>query len=361
MQKKIAVVWGYFAKNLGDDLMLKAFLNATKGKYKKVYINSYKEYQDYYSELGVVVVSVNSFFYRVINKILAVLHKPQLYYHYPRMLKADFVMLGGSLFAESDNNDINQNQFKNLSYAVNKSSDAYVIGSNFGPYKNNEFLHNYDSLFGRCKDVCFRDKQSYNIFSNNDNVRYAPDIILSGIWDEIKHRQKSNSVIISVIDLDRRKDLQFAKKEYETMMADIAKAHLRWGEQVLLAAYCEFEGDVEACVRIKSLCGEDNVEIIIYNDWNFLNLFSSAKKIYGTRFHSVILSMYYNIPCVPFIYTQKTYDALVSYGASFDCVNIRNLSDYSITEITENYGISNVDLYLKSLAEKQFDEVIDVD
>ena len=119
MQKKIAVVWGYFAKNLGDDLMLKAFLNATKGKYKKIYINSYKEYQDYYSELGVVVVSVNSFFYRVINKVLAVLHKPQLYYHYPRMLKADFVMLGGSLFAESDNNDINQNQFKNLSYAVN--------------------------------------------------------------------------------------------------------------------------------------------------------------------------------------------------------------------------------------------------
>src|SRR5699024_2913901 len=194
--------------------------------------------------------------YRVINKIITCLHKPQLFYHYPMIHKADFIMLGGSLFAESDNYDINQNQFVNLSYAVNKSLDAYVIGSNFGPYKNNEFLHNYDSLFGRCKDVCFRDKQSYNIFSNNDNVRYAPDIILSGIWDETKHRQKSNSVIISVIDLDRRKDLQFAKKEYETMMADIAKAHLRWGEQVLLAAYCEFEGDVEACIRIKSLCGE---------------------------------------------------------------------------------------------------------
>ena len=361
MKKKKTVVWGYFAKNLGDDLMLKAFLNATKDKYKKVYINSYKEYRDYYSELGVVVVSVNSFFYRVINKILAVLHKPQLYYHYPIMLKGDFVILGGSLFAESDNYDINQSQFVNLSSAVNKSSDAYVIGSNFGPYNNKEFLHNYKSLFGRCKDVCFRDKKSYNIFSNNYNVRYAPDIILSGIWDETKHEKKSNSVIMSVIDLDRRKDLQFAKKEYEAMMADIAKIHLQCGDRVLLSAFCEFEGDVEACVRIKNLCGKDNVDIIVYNDWNFLDLFSSANKIYGTRFHSVILSMYYNIPCVPFIYTQKTYDALASYGVSFDCVNLRNLSDYSIKEITENYGIRDTNFDLKKLAEKQFDEVIGVD
>lgn len=361
MQKKAAVVWGYFAKNLGDDLMLKSFLKATKDKYKKVYINSYKEYRDYYSELGVVVVSVNSFFYRAINKILVVLHKPQLYYHYPILRKADFVMLGGSLFAESDNYDINQNQFVNLSYSVNGSLDAYVIGSNFGPYKNKEFLHSYNSLFIRCKDVCFRDKQSYNLFSQNDNVRYAPDIILSGIWDETKQKKKSNSVIISVIDLDGRKELQFAKKEYEAMMADIAKTHLQCGERVLLSAFCEFEGDIEACVRIKNLCANDNVDIIVYNDWNFLNLFSSVKKIYGTRFHSVILSMYYNIPCVPFIYKQKTYDALSSYETSFNCVNLRNLSDYSIKEITENYGIREVDFYLKELAEKQFDKVIDVD
>lgn len=292
MQKKVAVVWGYFAKNLGDDLMLKAFLNATKDKYKKVYINSYKEYRDYYSALGVVVVSVDSFFYRAVNKILSVLHKPQLYYHYPTMLKADFIMLGGSLFAECDNYEVNQNQFVNLSYAVDKSLGAYVIGSNFGPYKNNEFLRNYDSLFGRCKDVCFRDKPTYNIFSNNDNVRYAPDIILSGIWDETKWGQKSNSIIISVIDLDKRKDLQFAKKEYETMIADIAKTHLKCGERVLLSAFCEFEGDIDACVRIKKLCGQDNVDIIVYNNWNFLSLFSGAKKYMERDF----IRLFY--PCI---------------------------------------------------------------
>lgn len=360
MKKKIAVVWGYFAKNLGDDLMLKAFLNATKNKYTKVYINSYKEYQDYYSELGVVVVSTNSFFYRAINKVFSVLRKPQLYYRYSITRNADFVMLGGSLFAEYDNYSINQNQFVNLSYAVDKSSASYVIGSNFGPYENSEFLHNYFSLFGRCKDVCFRDKQSYSFFSNHDNVRYAPDIILSGLWDDKKREERSNSVIISVINLDRRKDLKFAKKDYETMMAAIAKTHLKCGERVLLAAFCEFEGDFEACVRIRNLCGQDNVDIIVYDDWDFLNLFSNAKKIYGTRFHSVILSMYYNIPCVPFIYNQKTYDALASYRTSFDCVDLRKLSDYSLKEITENYGIRDVNFQLKELAKKQFDEVMDV-
>ena len=354
MKKNVAVVWGYFAKNLGDDLMLKSFLNATKNKYKKVYINSYKEYRKYYSEFGVTVVSVNSFFYRAFNKLLSILNKAELYYYYPKMVDADFVMLGGSLFAETDNDCIWQNQFKNLSYAVNRSPQAYVIGSNFGPYKTKDFLQKYDLLFDKCKDICFRDKQSYNLFSEKVNVRYAPDIILSGIWDEVKKTEKDNSIVISVINLERRPDLKSIIDKYENMIADIAKIHSKNGERVKLAAFCEFEGDIEACIRIKKLCGEDSVEIISYDDFKFLNIFSSAKKIYGTRFHSVILSLYYNIPCVPFIYSQKTYDALMSYDVFFQGVTLNELSEYSVKNVIENCGIQNIDFGIIKLAKEQF-------
>ena len=357
MRKKTAVVWGYFAKNLGDDLMLKAFLNTTKGKYKKIYINSYKEYRKYYSQLGVTVVAVNSVLYRAANKILNIFHRAELYYHCSMIKNADFIMLGGSLFAEADDYRISQCQIVNLTLAANKSDQVYVIGSNFGPYRTKEFLRNYELIFEKCRDICFRDKQSCGMFHNNLNVRYAPDVILSGIWEDFRVPEGQNLIVISAIDLTKRKDLNFAINDYEQMMADIAEYHLRKGENVVLAAFCKYEGDVDACKRIKELCGEENLKIAVYDGLEFLTLFSNAKKVYGTRFHSVILSMYYNIPCVPFIYSQKTYDALISYGVSFDCVNLENLSEYSVEEITENYEIRDMDFNVKELAKKQFEGV----
>ena len=196
------------------------------------------------------------------------------------------------------------------------------------------------------------------MFCGKANVRYAPDIVLSGIWEDFQQQMKrNNSVVISVIDLERRPELCFATADYEQLIADIVKHHLKIGDHVVLAAFCEFEGDVEACKRIKKLCGKDDVETAVYTGWDFLTTFVKAKKIYGTRFHSVILAMYYNIPCIPFIYSKKTYDALVSYGISFDVVNLKNLPEYLPKDIVDSCGISNIDLEIKRLAKKQFEEV----
>lgn len=357
MKNKNAIVWGYFAKNLGDDLMLKAFINKNKDKYEKIYINSYRKFKSYYSKLGVNVITIDSFAYRVINKLLHIFRTADLYYTLPKK-NTDFIMLGGSLFAESSK-EVNESQFINLEYAVDHAEHSYVIGSNFGSYHSQSFLENYKTLFQKCNDVCFRDCYSYDLFSEMTNVRYAPDVVFSGEWDDEKlHTVTSHNIIISVINLKNRSNLCGKTEEYEKKLAGIAKYHAQNGDKVILTSFCEFEGDIETCARVKQICGnESNIEIISYNDFKFMEVISSAKKIYGTRFHSIILALYYGIPCVPFIYNEKTHNALMAYCQSVDAIDIMQLTNYTPEKIIDFDSKIELRFNIKEMAKQQFEGV----
>ena len=358
MKKGNLVIWGYFTENLGDDLMLKAFLNSVKGKYKKIYINSFKQYKPLYSGFGVKVVLQNALVFRVFNKFFCLINRPELYYRFTLKKDTDFVMLGGSLFIEAQGAE-NARRFKNLEYAVNHAKKSYVIGSNFGPYYDDNFLYRYKSLFKKCKDICFRDKYSYGLFCDMPNVRYAPDIILSGVWGEKPEiaEKTYGAVVISVINLENRANLKDKTGEYEKFLADIAVHHIKQGDHVVLAAFCEREGDAEACWRIKELCGDFEPQIAVYKGLDFLKLLSDAKKIYGSRFHSIILAMYYGIPCVPFIYSDKTLNALTAYCSSFQAIDITKLPEYSFEDIAKPCGPLAILPNVKNDAAQQFEGI----
>lgn len=357
MKKGNLVIWGYFTQNLGVDLMLKAFLNAVKGKYNNIYINSFKQYKPLYSSFGVKVISLNAFVFKVLNKFLWLINRPELYYRFLSKKNTDFVMLGGSLFIEAQSAE-NARRFRNLEYAVNHAKNAYVIGSNFGPYHTDDFLHRCKDLFKKCRCVCFRDKYSYDLFENLTNVHYAPDIILSGVWDEKpKAAETGGDVVISVISLENRENLKDKTSEYEKLLADIAAYHIKEGDRVVLAAFCKREGDVKACQRIKELCENDEPQIAVYKDLDFLKLLSGAKKIYGSRFHSVILAMYYGIPCVPFIYSEKTSNALKAYCSSFQAIDITKLSEYSFDDIVKSCRPPELLPNVKKDAKQQFEGI----
>lgn len=354
MKKDNLVIWGYFTKNLGDDLMLQAFLNSVKNKYKKIYINSLEQYKPLYLGFGVRVVSQNALIFRAINKFLWLMNRPELYYRLIVKKNADFVMLGGSLFIEAQREE-NARRLRNLEYAVSHSKNSYVVGSNFGPYHTGEFLFRYKELFKKCRSVCFRDKYSCGLFNDMPNVCYAPDIILSGMWDEKPEAvETGDDVVISVINLESRANLRSKTDEYEKLLADIAVCHIKEGDRVVLAAFCEDEGDVEACRRIKNLCGNCEPQIVVYKGPGFLTLLSSAKKIYGSRFHSIILAMYYGIPCVPFIYSEKTLNALEAYCFSYQAIDITKLSDYSFDDIVKSCRPPELLPNVKNDAARQF-------
>ncbi|MDB8778162.1 MULTISPECIES: polysaccharide pyruvyl transferase family protein [unclassified Ruminococcus] len=334
--KKI-FLWGYWAKNFGDDLFLKVYLDQMKEANINTYILTEKKYKKFYEEMGVKVVSKDSFIYKLSYKILTMCRKPELYFWLVNK-RSLFVLLGGSLFAENKGTLAEQKQFLNLDYATTKAEKSFVIGSNFGPYIHEKFKKEYEALFGEMEDVVFRDKMSYELFNKTlKNVRYAPDIAFEGRWEE--NKKSSNSIVISVINVEHRQELATHKEIYEKGIADICLYHIHRNEKVFLLSLCEQEGDILACQRIYEMLNQQDkrfIEMINYNSIDrTIELLASAKKIYATRFHALMMALYFHKNVVPIIYNEKGINAIESYCRSLKWFSIENFNEDTLLQMTK--------------------------
>ncbi|MDD2435427.1 MAG: polysaccharide pyruvyl transferase family protein [Bacilli bacterium] len=96
------------------------------------------------------------------------------------------IHIGGSIFMQSDDW-----RYKLLAYRKKmiKGKPFYIIGSNFGPYKEKEYFDYYKCLFDKADDICFREKLSYNLFSDLKNVIMSR-ILLFQYLQQIKQLKK---------------------------------------------------------------------------------------------------------------------------------------------------------------------------
>lgn len=336
--KKI-VVWGYWVKNFGDDLFLKSLINKVKEKSNMmIVINTSKKYKKYYEAMGVKVIENDNFIYKIINKISNFFGKPDPFFL--RCNKNDyFVMLGGSLFAENKDLNTERRQLLNLRYAINKTKYSFVIGSNFGPYKSEKFYNSYLELFSKVSDVSFRDINSFNLFSSKlENIRYGLDIALEGDWDKNRTTNLLNKdkdiIAISIIDLQNRKELSNYKLQYEKCIAKICNYYIGTGKEIVFLNFCEKEGDREAYESVIQLVDNPaRVKLVDYIDIDSINeVIKSCSKIYATRFHAIMMGIYYNKKIVPFVYNEKTENALETYTEKHTSFDIKQLERYNLKD-----------------------------
>lgn len=332
MKNKRIFIWGYWTKNFGDDLFLKTYLESVNIKNQNIYILTKKKFKDYYSKMGFKVIISDSFKYRLINKIICFFNLPELYY-LKVSKKTIFIMLGGSLFAENKPNYVERKQLQNLNYAVQKSKASFIIGSNFGPYKTLEFLNNYKKLFKNVNDICFRDQYSYSLFNNElNNVRYTQDIAFEKKWPNLC-KEINNNVVISIMDLSERKDLKNFYKVYEQNIVNVCNYHLKNNEKVILIPFCDSEGDLNSALRVYAEVDESlKKDISIFSDSSvegITEVISKCRKIYATRFHAVMMGMYFQKKLVPIVYNKKTIDAISSY------TNLNDKNIFLINEFTD--------------------------
>ena len=229
-----------------------------------------------------------------------------------------------------------------LDYRLSLSDEFYLISTNFGPYNNQRWIYDCEKRFRKMKDVCFRDKYSFELFKHLENVRYAPDAILDTDIT-IKNCQEHNLILISMIDCNmkiRGKELNSCCKEYEYKLAKIAEYYITQGYNVVLVT-SNYNQDYSSANRIYEMVGnESNLEIFEYNG-NFddvFSLFNKAKYVFATRLHTIILSWLYNVPVIPIIYDIKIKNLLESYMYDNMVLDLLNINQYSIEEIYNNLG-----------------------
>lgn len=318
----------YLSNNLGDDLFIDLIVNRYKNF--NFSIISYSKCDFKYKNLKIIKMN---FFRRVFNKLLKIISNGKYDINSFYSNKNDItITIGGSLFMESSKsyNALFYNSFK---------KPYFIIGSNVGPYYSEKYLGFLEkNIFRRAKDICFRDKKSFNLFEKNKNVRYAPDLLFS--FDLSNYKiiiPKKKKAIISVIDISRKKDqIKNANQNlYENLILKIITFFEKKNYVVELISFCDEEGDNSAIDRIINKTN-NCVERYSYNGniSDIITELSTATTIVGTRFHANILGFIMKKNVIPIIYNDKTKNMLIDIdfkGCYFDLndhqkMDINNLS-----------------------------------
>jgi len=316
--KKVFVM-AYLRKNFGDDLFVKMLLE----KYKNIdfYIkhdeNEFVDILDKYDNLHVLYGKDTD---------------EELYNTDVNEYDA-YVYIGGSIFMEGGSSYNLSEKFYDFVKRCRENNKPFCyISCNYGPYQTQEYFELSKKDFKECTDICFRDLYSYNLFSDIETVRYAPDFAFS--YNTPKVEKQKDTVGITVINLNIRNDLKDKNDKYMKFLERNIKNYISLGKEVFLYSFCKHEGDEDTIkVILKMFPNENHLHVVKYagDIDEFLKQYNSMEYMICARFHAMILSS---------ISRQKIY--VMSYSKKIDRV-IEDLDlDFSvlhINDLEENYDL----------------------
>lgn len=357
---KKVMVNAYTSFNLGDDLFIKILCERYPNT--RFFLFAPKEYRKTFGDIrNLSIIADNSLIIRGLNFIFRRIKKHILF---RRLIvrkiakKCDAaVYIGGSLFMQSNNWNEALNNVNNMRIG---DKPFYLLGANFGPYSNFEYYKMHKELFIGYTDICFREKYSYNLFSDLENVRHADDIIFQTQSLEIKPPQKN--IVISVIK-PSKKGLTNYEEIYYQKISELLIFFIIKGYIITLISFCESEGDSEAIDAICNLVPKeylDKVNVHLYknNIDKTLYVIASSSFVIATRFHSMILGWRYNKPVFPIAYSTKMINVMEDLGFNGTYTNFNDLHKLQPELVFRSLDSNLIDVSKQSHnAEKHFEKL----
>jgi colanic acid/amylovoran biosynthesis protein len=336
----------YLKKNLGDDL----FLDCISNRYPDTKFFVDVPASDLRS-FHLKNVFGRSFTSRVMKKLFKKSRCGDRYYDAE-------IVLGGSMFIEKSLSMNLLNKEIEKKYGVAKP--LFVLGANFGPYKNEYYFDKYKRVFSKAVDVCFREEYSANLFKDLKNVRVAPDIMfgLDNLKQSIEEKRK---IVISVIDLKKKNELASCKEKYENKISQIALYYAMSGHEVVLMSFCKYEGDEDVVKRILKKTKHRSVKAHYYrgNIKKALEEIASSEIIIGTRFHSIVLGLVFGKKVLPIIYSDKTKNMLEDIEYKGKVLDIDNMDSLDISHIDSYISTFKNTNVLRKESQKHFEKLDD--
>lgn len=353
---KTVLVYAYTNFNLGDDLFIKVlcerypdtrFILFAPGEYKK----SLRQISN------ITLYRNDSILIRGIEYIFRLCKKGSPFQKRVAQKCDAVVYIGGSLFIQGHNW---KKAFINKKNMRNKNIPFFLLGANFGPFKDKEFYLSYKEIFKEYTDICFRENYSYEMFKDLNNVRVADDIIFQMKTNDVQKQEES--VVVSIIKPSRKQLVGYDEVYYEKIK-DISVYFIQKGYKVILTSFCEKEGDVDAVKAIIDLIPNDYLPNVTEHQYKFnieetLEIISKSRFIIGTRFHSMILGWLYNKPVFPIVYSEKMTNVMNDVGFSGNYIELVNIEDINPGKVFESIDTNLIDISLQvNNAEKHFEKL----
>lgn len=307
---KKVFIHAYTAGNLGDDLLIRILCERYQNvKFLILADSSYKKrFEDIHN---LKVYSETDKIVKVIDR-LAFIFKHTNRGFWKLILKSSFatVHIGGSVFVQHEKDfSAAYNLDKEI---VQKSKKVFVVGANFGPYSDDQYIQRYSKLFRQYNGIVFRDSYSCQLFQKFSNISFAPDVALNlQVKTDV---QKKHQVLISVINMRNRRG-QFGISDYYELYKEFVTAlalqYLDLGYKIKFISFCKYQGDEDAIQEILALLGDGYASQISKCQYDInlqecIDSFAESEYVVGTRFHSIILGWLMGKKVLPIVYDSKT-------------------------------------------------------
>lgn len=323
-------LYGYTRNNLGDDMFIRLLVSSYPNVNFSINIKNEKHTKPFEGLENLKInICDNVLDVKALNNIDAC------------------VYIAGSIFMERGNA---LKHLKDLSVFIEqckqKGIPYYFISSNYGPHETQEYFDISKRVFTNCQNICFRDKYSYNLFSNIPNVSYAPDYLFSYNYDNYIGNTEKDTVGISIIDMDIRPHLAKYEKSYIGYIKSLVQKYIDEGKKVFLISFCEHEGDEKGIDKIIDSLQENyasKVERLLYkgNIDVFLKEYSKIEYMFCTRFHSMVISSMLKQKTYCLSYSTKIDNVISDLNLYKDFLKIENLDNEKCVNLSAFTILSN--------------------
>lgn len=327
------MLYGFFGHNVGDD----AFFDMLFKRYPDTmfYIMHDPSYAEFFSRYPNVrfydatrpdIIKINAFGEKF--------NQSNLFEKLLLKICDGVVHIGGSIYQQIGNwqLDFDIRQKRKL-----RGKKFFAVSNNFGPYTDNSYRDMWAGEFKKWTDICFRDRYSYNLFSDIPIVRYAPDLLFRF---PIEKKESEKKVSVSVIDtLAPFRTIEKSTAEaYENKIVELIKRFSSDGYAVSLLSFCAFAGDNAAADRILAALPEEvssNIKNVVYrNNLNEItNEIETSEYVVATRFHAMILGYIAGKKVLPICYSEKMSNVISDLSLSDSIITLDNLSGLTADEL----------------------------
>lgn len=362
--KKILLL-AYSNRNFGDDMFVKTLCNFFPNT--SFYLEAPKGYESVLGNISNLTIIDENIFIRLIRRVDKLITKiiPSnnclIRKHWVKSYDA-VVYVIGALFDDDEfwNNQLEKNGLEVTKQSLwknsfDKDTPFLLLGCNMTRINSREYVESMNYMFSGLKDICFRDKYSFNFFSQLSNTRYSKDIVFNYNCKKIEKEKMALvsvwGVLTTVNNFPQWKWAENQWEAYEKFLIEAVDRLSILGYKVYLLSLCEAEGDYNASTIIRQK-SNSKPEIINYSDNidEIINFFERADFVVGTRFHSVVMGINARCKLFPIIYESKTEQLLKDIGYEGNSTKLENIGECNIEDIVFS-SQTNMGLDLKAIKE----------